>query len=181
MLRTGHVRCSPRASASSSARYGRDGRLSVPRSAHAPIRVPSRYTVYTSLYGIARGMRCVVLRPQASSVDGFESSGHGGQGTSLPPPPATPQHTDPIRFSDERVARLEVALTLRKLYRNVLRAETMLKVACPVYVVEEPRRQTPRMGVRRPRRPLQVRSKKSSRNSSSGGWTRQWSTWPSWS
>ncbi|NKB39961.1 MAG: hypothetical protein GKR86_02695 [Ilumatobacter sp.] len=26
---------------------------------------------------------------------------------------------------------------MRKLYRNVLRAETMLKVACPVYVVEE--------------------------------------------
>jgi len=95
------------------------------------------YTIYTHLYGNARERRCVVFRPRASSVDGFESSGHGGQGASLPPPPDTPQHADPIRFSDERVARLEVALTLRKLYRNVLRAETMLKVACPVYVVEE--------------------------------------------
>ena len=34
------------------------------------------------------------------------------------------------------MARLEVALTLRKLYRNVLRAETMLKAACPVYTAD---------------------------------------------
>jgi hypothetical protein len=52
-------------------------------------------------------------------------------------PPATLQQTDPIRFSSDRISRLEVALTLRKLYRNLLRAETMLKVACPVYVDEE--------------------------------------------
>lgn len=51
-------------------------------------------------------------------------------------PPSSLQQTDPIRFSGERVARLEVALTLRKLYRNVLRAETMLKAACPVYTAD---------------------------------------------
>jgi len=39
----------------------------------------------------------------------------------------------PITMASDRVARLEVALTLRKLYRNLLRAETMLKFPCPVY------------------------------------------------
>lgn len=41
--------------------------------------------------------------------------------------------TSPISMASDRVARLEIALTLRKLYRNLLRAETMLKFPCPVY------------------------------------------------
>lgn len=43
----------------------------------------------------------------------------------------------PIELASDRVARLEVALTLRKLYRNLLRAETMLKFPCPVYEPEQ--------------------------------------------
>lgn len=40
---------------------------------------------------------------------------------------------NPVQIAADRVSRLEVALTLRKLYRNLLRAETMLKFPCPVY------------------------------------------------
>ena len=75
--------------------------------------------------------------PSSSSSSSSSSSlDLHGSSSSLTPPPSSLQQTDPIRFSGERVARLEVALTLRKLYRNVLRAETMLKAACPVYTAD---------------------------------------------
>lgn len=44
---------------------------------------------------------------------------------------------DPMMRAAEKVARLELSLTLRKLYRNLLRAETLLKFPCPVYQPEE--------------------------------------------
>lgn len=44
---------------------------------------------------------------------------------------------DPVMRAAEKVARLELSLTLRKLYRNLLRAETLLKFPCPVYQPEE--------------------------------------------
>lgn len=111
------------------------GRLLLPRSRGITACSSFRSTLYASIHRYALDRRLVVARPRATSAEGSSELGHG-QSTSLTPP-ATLQQTDPIRFSDERVARLEVALTLRKLYRNVLRAETMLKEPCPVYVVEE--------------------------------------------
>lgn len=40
---------------------------------------------------------------------------------------------DPFHRANVRIARLEVALTLRKLYRNLLRAQTLLKLPSPIY------------------------------------------------
>lgn len=44
---------------------------------------------------------------------------------------------DTVKLVEDRISRLEVALTLRKLYRNLLRADLLLQFPSPIYKAEE--------------------------------------------
>ena len=48
-------------------------------------------------------------------------------------PPEAPAAADPVTTSAERVKRLKILVQLRKLYRNLLRAERLLATSSPVY------------------------------------------------
>lgn len=53
--------------------------------------------------------------------------------TTAPPPPPSPSEPGPVAHSEERGHRLESMIQLRKLYRNLLRAEGLLEHPTPVY------------------------------------------------
>ena len=89
--------------------------------------------IYNSQRLRARGQtRSVVVRGLGDLDSGGELRGQGQQSMS----DSYHMREDPVQIAADRVARLEVALTLRKLYRNLLRAEALLKFPCPVYQPE---------------------------------------------
>jgi len=89
-----------------------------------------------------RGKRVFKGRCKADSEKkGNEGGWTGGSVVCHATPPSgnediSHEH-DSAKMIEDRICRLEVALTLRKLYRNLLRADLLLQFPSPIYKAEE--------------------------------------------